>query len=119
MHPDDIAALEAEIAAIESRRGKENTHPTPRLLLYLVERTDSVGYNEYEGMLVLAADAAEARRYHPAFSCTDQRYARWLAGERGWGWVASNACATLRVLEMGIAHSAFQAGAFFTAFRAA
>ncbi len=35
--------------------------------LYLISRTDEVGYDEYDSAVVIAESMAEARKIHPGF----------------------------------------------------
>jgi hypothetical protein len=86
--------------------------------LYLVERTDTVGYDEYLGMIVAAASEDAARMIHPsAYKPLDQADALHCIQEsvscfendrnrRSTYWVFLEHTSTLRVTLVGTTHLA-------------
>lgn len=59
--------------------------------LWLLERTDRVGYDEYDAVVVAADTELEARTYHPNGSCK----ARHVDGKWVWYWSELNPNAPL------------------------
>ena len=62
--------------------------------LFLVKRTDDLGYDEYDSMIVAARNENEARAMEPA----------------EWGWGASVDPVTLEVQRIGTANRGTSAG---------
>lgn len=63
--------------------------------LYLVKRTDEVGYEEYDSMVVAASSEDEARTTHPD--------GRWDEEWAGWSWVFISDIESLSVELIGTA----------------
>lgn len=86
--------------------------------LYLVERTDTVGWDEYSGMVVAAASEDAARLIHPSsYKPLDQADALHCIKESAWFfendrnrrctyWVFLKDTQSLRVTLVGTTHLA-------------
>jgi len=83
--------------------------------LYLLKRTDGVGWDDYRGMVVAADSEEDARKLHPAVldlseHYPDKQHAETSMNEyfldtrssrRQWGWVALDQVSTLTVALIG------------------
>ena len=70
--------------------------------LYLVERTDPIGYDAFESFVVVSESEEKARLYQP------KEYATYLDTEEFHGW--TNDSESLKVTLIGIALSEFKEG---------
>lgn len=75
--------------------------------LYLVERTNQVGYDEYASAIVAAKDAVDALTISPAGSAWSNPAHCWATKDKLKATLIGTAC---RGTKKGIIHSQFNAG---------
>ena len=63
--------------------------------IYVVSRTDGVGYDEYDSFVVVACDEEEARNTHPSNN-SDSYIEHW-----GSSWISKSEIHTLDVERIG------------------
>lgn len=59
--------------------------------IFMLERTDDIGYDEYDSVIVVAEDEQQARETHPRFGNEwDSEDECWTNGTSGWTWDISS-----------------------------